>query len=418
MAAVAAVLAVMFLLNPAKTSYSMDFFILYPTSATEKYPDGAPFYYHDMISAESLNAAKASDEEFSSVDVMRMLKEDDISVSAESETVNGVRKYTGRYTVTVKGSYFKSARLAERFIRAIANVPVTRIKESAKAIDDTIDDDVFLQASFEERLQLLREQKEKLIAKYDAWIEIYTASYSVEGKTLANYRAEIAVIYGESTQKSLEETFETNGYNQLDLNSYETTQEAIDARVEQLNSEKTLNSKIIDALKEELGSASGQQSAAYSARALSAKEESASSEGSTVVISPSDPDLSQMLAYYVKRNTEIDYQLQNTLTVKKVESFAERLTAQCDALNKAAETLTRVTASIYGRDSSVSFETQNAVRQGGTSVAFAAVGVFILVFLIAAVIVYIVEMPKYKAQKARRDESGEEADREGTETEE
>lgn len=360
LAAIIAAVVFHFAVNPATARYTMDFRLVYPASATEKYPDGSPFYYQDMISEGNLRAAKESDPAFSSVNTEKMFREDDITVTAETETVGGVKSYTGRYTVTVKGSYFKSETAAKDFIVALANVAVGNIVNNAKNIDYRIDRDIFSSASFEERLQLLKTQKETLLEKYNGWIEIYHETYGVNGKTLANYLSDVTVVYGESTQEGLESAFETNGYDGLDLNTYHGNYEAaIDARKAQLESEKTLNNDIIKILK-------------------------------TAVGSNPPADYASVLAPYVTRNIQIEYQLNTTLTVEKVQAFSERLDSQYAALETAAQTAKTVTGAIYEREASARFDSQTANESGSTSTVFVAVGTFIIAFIVCTVVAYLV----------------------------
>ena len=360
LAAIIAAVVFHFAINPATARYTMDFRLVYPASAAEKYPDGSPFYYQDMISEENLRAAKESDPAFSSVNTEKMFREDDITVTAETETIGGVKSYTGRYTVTVKGSYFKSETAAKDFIVALANVTVSNIVSNAGNIDYRIDQDIFSQASFEERLKLLKAQKEMLLEKYNGWIEIYHETYSVNGKTLANYLSDVTVVCGESTQEGLEDAFKTNGYDGLDLNTYNgDLNAAIDARAEQLRSEKALNDAIIGKLQAEIGT------------------------------NP-PADYASVLSPYVERNIQIEYQLNTTLTVENVQAFSEKLDSQYAALETAAQTAKTVTGAIYERETSARFDTQTANESGSTSTVFVAIGTFIIAFIVCTVASYLV----------------------------
>lgn len=171
-----------FVINPLGREYSMQFYLTYPASDTLKYPDGSAFSYREFTSYEALAAAKASDERFGSIDIDKMVKEDDVSVTAEFVTTADGYTQTGNYTIAVQGKYFSSRETAQAFIRALAQTAVDNVKEKAASIGYSIDADVFTEASFEDRLSLLSEERDSILAAYDEWIAEYRAGYSVGGQ--------------------------------------------------------------------------------------------------------------------------------------------------------------------------------------------------------------------------------------------
>ena len=209
--AVAALLtaAFAFVINPLGRDYSMEFYLTYPGSDTLKYPDGSSFSYRELISPEALASVKASDERFGSIDTVAMVEKDDISITAEYAAVGGEYMLTGNYTIAVAGKYFSSRDTAQAFIRGIARQAVENVMEKASAIDYSIDEGVFSEASFEDKLSLLEGERESILAAYDEWIEEYRASYSVGGKSLSAYRAEAAVSCGAGELRSLREELES-----------------------------------------------------------------------------------------------------------------------------------------------------------------------------------------------------------------
>ena len=228
--AVAALLtaAFAFVINPLGRDYSMEFYLTYPGSDTLKYPDGSSFSYRELISPEALASVKASDERFGSIDTVAMVEKDDISITAEYAAVGGEYMLTGNYTIAVAGKYFSSRDTAQAFIRGIARQAVENVMEKASAIDYSIDEGVFSEASFEDKLSLLEGERESILTAYDEWIEEYRASYSVGGKSLSAYRAEAAVSCGAGELRSLREELESCGYVSL---------EEMDVRLEELERE-------------------------------------------------------------------------------------------------------------------------------------------------------------------------------------
>ncbi len=420
-----AVLMFALVINPARTTSSMSFRIEYPTSDSAKYPDGSPFSYRDLISYEVLEEAKASSEAFSSLDVKDLLKEDDISVSVNAAPDGS----DAVYTLSIKTSHFKKQETVERYLRAVADTLVARIKTNASELEFGIDAETFHSASFSEQLAFLKSQKQTITDQYNQWISLYTASYRVNGKTLANYLADVTVVYGDSTRTSFEKELANKGFDEIDLNSYETAKEAIDVLIDQLLEEQAFNQKIIDELRKDLaGSGSGDQSTVRAAEGVRATVDSVvdsstdkETNGSSVIIMPGDLGLSEMLASYLKRNAEIEFQLEIFQTKdsatgalvandKPVRDFRAKVNKQFVSLSEAAKTLSAVSKSIYEKDTYASFESQSLNVNGGMSIVIVAVGVFVVVFLVACVIAYFVGSRKKPVAEAAQDENETEKD--------
>lgn len=368
--AVAALLtaAFAFVINPLGRDYSMEFYLTYPGSDTLKYPDGSSFSYRELISPEALASVKASDERFGSIDTVAMVEKDDISITAEYAAVGGEYMLTGNYTIAVAGKYFSSRDTAQAFIRGIARLAVENVMEKASAIDYSIDEGVFSEASFEDKLSLLEGERESILAAYDEWIEEYRASYSVGGKSLSAYRAEAAVSCGAGELRSLREELESCGYVSL---------EEMDVRLEELEREYKLNEEKIAALRETLDSLP---------------------EGSGTGIS-ADGSVAQMIAELVVRNVQIKNEM-SALNETDITAFEGKVQKMYASMQTAAENLKSVTVALYEREATVHFATYRAVISGGISLAVVAAAGFILGFLIASVVVCRVE---YGRQKKREE---------------
>ncbi len=392
---VIAVLLLVFCLNPLTAKYSLEFSITYPSSDTLKYPDGTPFYYRELISYSVLEKAKETDSRFSKIDVDKMISEDDISIVAETQTENGVTQYTGYYTITVKGSYFSGKTVAADFIRAIADVPVNRAKTIASELDFRLDYEIFEGASYSDRLTLLDAQKKELLAQLDDLITLYSENYTVEGKTLKNYRAKIAVLYSDN-----DGGFRSRLQEELDLSGYVPVDYA-EARIAELKNELALNEKTIAALKESLMDISSQTTnltrAVNSASSADAVNQSESS--SQIVIEQEEADLSQMLAQLVERNMQIEYQIEMLSNQENITAFEARLNAEYEKLADAAEMTNAVVNAVYGQESSANFTTSKAVKDGGVNVVLGGIGIFILVFAIACIVVCLKDYPAYKENR-------------------
>lgn len=370
-------------INPQATEYYLRFHILFPTNSA-RYPDGSPFYDRDIVSVSFLEEAKNSNEEFAGLDIARMIKDGAITLGAEhlegGDTV---------YTLTVKAHNFGNAESAEKFLRAAAQVPVNRIIENARTLNYKLDAEVFECASFEEKIGLLSELKATLLDACDGWIDLYGATYPVNGRTLGNYRSALYVVFGESTKKSLESESELNGYNGLDLSSHAELKDAVKARRDVLAEEYALNLKIIEELEKQ---------ATPQARTAAGGTNNSSQ---IVIEQTGNMDVEEMKAYYKKRNAQIDYQIsvtdadkQGVLTVENVEKYITRLSEQFGELQTAAETVAQVSSSIYEKNADVGFLMRKAEKEGGVSLAIVIIGSFIVSFLLAAIVAVALESKK------------------------
>ena len=367
--AAALILLFAFVVNPLGRSYSMEFYLTYPGSDLLKYPDGSSFSYRELISPEALASVKASDERFGSVDTSKMVQEDGISITAAYVDAEGEYKLTGSYTVVIAGKYFSSRDTAQAFIRGIAERAVSDILEKAASIDFSIDDEVFAEASFDDKIVLLEEQRGSILASYDEWMEEYRASYSVGGKTLSAYRAEVAVSCASSTLRSLRGELESCGYVSL---------EEMNVRLEELEREYSLNEDKIAALRETLDSLPEGSGSGTSA----------------------DGSVAQMIAELVVRNVQIKNEM-SALNENDITAFEGKMQKMYSSMQTAAKNLRSVTVALYEQETTVHFMTYRAVVSGDTSLALVAVAGRVLGVLIAAIVVCRIEYGKEKRAAAQ-----------------
>ncbi len=384
------ILLLEFLVNPLLATYSMEFRLIFPSEGNSTYPDGSPFFYQDIISRDSLAAAKNSDNAFSSIDIEKMNKNGHIAIEAETETVNDVKVYTGRYTITVQGAYFRGEDQAADFIRAVAGLPVTDIKNRAKEVNYALDEKAFESAPFEERLLLLAQEKESLLSVYENWIEVFSETYTVQftdaegnrvARRLKDFHDSVAALFGESVKLELENELEFGGYywtgNGADLNDYLT----------QLENEYIRNRDEIDQLAV------------------------AQTNGSARIVELISRN--NNIAYWVgfDYDEETDTVTRNgngTLTAENVEKYAARLKEEFDQLNKEADELINVVSAIYARGMTVRFDKQTVTSSGDVNTIVGAIGSLIGGLIIAGAIAYAVETNRKKKEKTRESDRAEE----------
>lgn len=369
------VLAVVFLLDPIISSYSIEFTLTYPASDTQKFPDGSPFYYQDIISRDNLMEVRNADGAFARLNVDKMIARDGISIEAE-KSAGEEAVYTGHYTLTVKASYFADRAQATSFLCEVARRPVNRAIQMARSIDYSLDETTFGNADFAGRIELLAQQRENILGQYEAWISLYRGSYVVSGKTLVNHRADVAVLFGEETESALLEELETNGYVPLDR---------IDERKQQLLAEYEENVKKIEELKSAMAGVPA---------VIGVKETSKAQETTSPL------DLSQTLASLIVRNVQIQSRL-SALTPENVQAFEARLTDAYQKLQNAAQNVQSVGSALFEQEARVYYSTTLAETRGGLNIAFAIVGGLVLFFLLTAFAVCSVELPRMRREREK-----------------
>lgn len=389
------VLILEFFINPILATYSMDFRLVFPAGGDDVYPDGSPFFYQEIVSREFLTDAKNSSSSFSNIDTDKMYRNGDVVIEAETLTEDGLTEYTGRYTITVEGSYFKNDDQAEDFIKALANVPLAVMRESAKEVNYASNSEMFRNAPFEERLSLLAQEKQNLLSVYDYWVNIYSETYLVRYsdesgtvvRRLKDFRDSVAVLFSE--RERLESELERNGYY-----FYNNDPAALEAYKNQLKLEYEQNAKEIALIEGTLG--------VNSNIALASAASTIDGAGSL--------GLSQRLTELYTRNTRIDLWINAsgtvaspTLTEENVNAFDAKLNEEFDKLNAEAERLTNVIGSIYSRGMAALFEKQKVTSSGDISTLVGAIGCFIGGFIIACIVTYIVETNRKK--KSASDET-------------
>lgn len=355
----AAVLVFAIWINPQASDYKLEFMLTYPGVSSQKYPDGTIFYYQDMISSEALLAAKESDLRFADVDVRSMGQEDKISIERDEDS----------YILSVQQSYFESRADATAFLRALARLPIETVKEKAAALDFSLNKSVFDSVSFEDKLNLLKSQKERILSKYDEWIAGYSEDYNVSGKSLKNYRMEASVALGDAIFRELMEELETYGY---------VSRELLEVKIAELREEREMNQKKIKEIQSMMDAA----------------------PSTAAVSSDYGEGLAKIVAELIMRNVEIDREIA-ALTEENVDTFEARLQSEYERMQNAALSIQEVAQVLYEQESRANFNTTNSLSEGGTNVILVGVGMFILVFLIVGGIVCAVGLPKLRESQRR-----------------
>ncbi|MDE7163405.1 MAG: hypothetical protein K2O44_04925 [Clostridia bacterium] len=377
-----AVLVTQLWYNKRVQFFEVNYEIVYPDSANGKYPDGSDLLASDAISLTMLTAIRdgaystEDAEEFKSIDVEEMLTEDDISISEEiTQTAGGGIKRT--YKLTVSAKYFTSDAQAVSFIRTVAAYPVKRVNSIIDTKEYGLYFSVYEDAkSYDAKMEALLSQKTYLESEYTK-LNNYGSTVEVNLASLHN-------IFTAEQQQALTDNITAN-YYVYDTESYKAN---ADTREKALRAQQEDNSNII---KEEVNK----------------RGDSNPNEANT---NPYD----QIIADLVRKNAEIEneilaigetktaiekYTQEGTDEYKAKQAFDAQLEKYRTDLSTATEALKAVSKTIYGDNSRVIFATNKIKRQGGTGTIVSALIGAVAGLLVSAVVVCIIDLPKYKKRK-------------------
>ena len=387
--AIVGTLMINFVISKNQVEYKSEFSIKYPGVERSVYPDGTPFNYKDLVSADNLAKIKTSDEKFKNVDVEAIADNNDISIVEIVRTVNEEEVSTGSYTLTIKSKYFDSDAVAKDFVTAIANYPVEYAKANAEAFDFSGNLTSYASSnSYRSQIDYLVAQKNMLTSGYSSLISRYGEMYTVGDKRLKDYLSEINLYFSNNKIDTLYTELEDKGY--ISDDGYLDT---VKAEIRALEIEQTDNNNIIENLREELK------------KLVEIYKDSASS----VVTYES---FNSRIAELTERNVQIDRQLEilNNYVdnnpgdvvnnIEGLEAFKEKLASYYEQLVKDTASYTDVNKAIYNSVSKVTFANSSVIiSEGGISLIIAIIGSLIGGFVVGCIINLMIDMPKYLREK-------------------
>lgn len=368
--------------NKREQYFSVSYEIVYPDSASGKYPDGSDLLAADAISLVTLTAIKDgaysadNKDEFKNINVEKMLDEDEISISEEvAQTAGGGIKRT--YTLTVSAKYFSNDAQAVAFIRTVAAYPVKRVNSIIDTKEYGLYFSVYEAAkSYDAKIEALVSQKNYLESEYTK-LKNYGSTVEVNLASLHN-------IFTTEQRQALADSITANNYV-FDTDGYKANAET---RTVALDKQFADNVKIIEAEESKRGD----------------------SNPNDVNTNPYD----QIIAELTRKNAELANEKQtitDTLTAigkytqegtdeyKAKQAFDAQLEKYSTDLSTATAALKTVSKSIYGDNSRVIFASNKVKRQGGLGTVVSALLGAVVGLLVSAVVVCIIDLPKYKKQK-------------------
>lgn len=206
-----------------------------------RYFDGSAYDYHDIVSLDNVSKTLSSDAEFSSFDAEKIMDKGVVSITQQTETVNGVTKpVADAYTISTNTRYFKNADTARNFVRALIENEVKTSAEKVSSYQVSTYLPLTLASfdvlTFNERTADIYNQYNNLRTAYEGLNSTFNGSLVVDGKNLASYLNEFNSKYNRMVMDSLAGTQLTNLYVGFDgtkdgaekaLDQYKTTAESL-----------------------------------------------------------------------------------------------------------------------------------------------------------------------------------------------
>ncbi len=393
------VLVVQFWLNRQQQTYTVTYTIDFPGIEEGVYPDGSTVRYSSVVSLQTLSEIVASDAELSGIDVTEMVKNDDIEftqtvVTAENSTSGVAERY---FTLTVGVRYFNDSEQAAAFLRAVANYPVTRAISIANDMAHDSYISVYDSAdTFESKFDALALQRDYLLSMYDEMIAATSGEYSTGGRTLTNYRAEVALVYQGSDEEYLQSLINTTHY----VYNYQKFYTEVDSRLAGITKQMEENSVLIDELEAARDSAIGSgQSGSYDVDAFNT-----------------------LIAKYIEENASLQSQYNSLSDTKEwieaadgdtasleedIATIIDELDHYRDLLSGTTEQFRTVYRNYFEEMCDVTFASNIIEAEGGINIILAAIIGAVIGFIVVSVVICIIDLPKYIKARDGENKDGE-----------
>ncbi len=371
----AGTLCIYFISNNSKREYTASFVLNLPgddaNGGNYVYPDGNVFYYSDIVSLDNLESVKEANSSFGNIDVTKMAKEGDITISRTRNQLSA-ENYESIYTINVKANYFSGEDVAREFISAIANQPGDHLTQMEIDYDGKI---IAARAAtdYENELGYLQDQVKYLIGQYEILAEEYKQDFVInEGKTLQNYLEEARAYVKNNTLSNLVTQAREGGYLKDNSLVAKYQVELIQAKKDLEDAEYTLQKMI---------SATSDQT--QNAEAIRVQSE--------------------------KRNTlyrKVEYLTKYTshTTADVPEAYKSAINAAYGEVEKFTEDFKQAASTVYGTAATVSFTTSNIIKTvGETGLVFSLLISLVVGIVVAAIVAYIVG--RVRGKKAKKQEA-------------
>lgn len=174
-------LGIQFVYNPLRTNFSAKFSYNLPlvtdNDGNSTFVDGSPFSYYNIISYDNLASVKASNKDFSKIDVKRITKDNELSIAINGYTDSK----TNQFTISAPISYTISGKLNSLGNQDVATSFVHALIDSVRAESQTKVDSYSIPNILPTSFDSLDydEQIDKLSDQYDGIDDILSGLESI-----------------------------------------------------------------------------------------------------------------------------------------------------------------------------------------------------------------------------------------------
>lgn len=392
------VLLVNFLFNTKNSVYTLNYELVFPECEQWVYPDGSAFKLSDVISQANLEDI-VKDEQLKGIDVKAMVQSDSISVfenEGAATTTHGIG-----VTLTVASWYFSSDGQASAFLKTVADSTERKILSIVSSVDYGANLSVYASAaSYDDILRYFSLQKSFMSNYYNSLISQTSETFIVNGKSLSAYKLQSESVFSDVQRSNLEKEIAANCLV-IDAVKY------IESAADKISSYKIEIEKInkeIEMQKHE------REQALSSDKIVTTDAYDKAIVSLTSQVSALNNKIDEIYGVLgVIRGSKIEEADRETLDIKSItecSAYAEanaafklKLDGVCDSLLSQSNILNDVSVEVYKSNTSVTFRNNRIVKQGGTGLLSSAVLGAVAGFVFAAVIICIVEVPRYKRRK-------------------
>jgi hypothetical protein len=249
--ALVVIMAITFAYNKNKKVYTASFDLTLTNVNEGKYIDGSTFDYRDLVTIDTLNDVKNSNESFSNISVESLVDKGGISISKEEilDTKDNTSVKNIKYSITAQQKYFKSSTQAREFINAIASVPVKRTIVMLDFMNYSSNIDAFNKAQlYDDQVKLLSAQYDLILENYETLTKTYgdvkLHGEEFKNRTISNELTSVTVAFNNQPISTLQIEIDNNGF----VKNYESNSIILRNQLDDLYNTYSNNEKTIEKL--------------------------------------------------------------------------------------------------------------------------------------------------------------------------
>ncbi len=404
------VLVIQLWYNRNNEVYTVGYTLSFPGISEGTYPDGSTYRYNSAVTLESLTDVVSSNSEFSGIDISNMVAEDDIAITRQANVIDEANNVTEMvYVLSVKAKYFTDEDQAVDFVRAVVSYPVTHAAETVAQMDHKVNLQVYdspATDSFSGKISALNAQRNYILGRYDEMSSGNNGgmvSYSEDGRTLVDKRADAESVFGSSDQSYINALINSEHYvydYERFLREYDATLADLERRMSNNNSIITATTEARDALIQQIGSNNVSQADLEPFNSIIAQY---TAENASLQNQIND-------LKYTYGEISVTESAEHAAFVEGVNKVTSMLNAFRDELETATEEVTEVYNNYFLENCYVAYDSNTISLEGGMNIILAAVLGAVIGFVVVSVVICIIDMPKYLRSRdaANREQKSEE----------